>query len=125
MSRIRQPLQVSPLETSVLIGTTYRAALSPQFAPVLSFGMLGIGDTAWMGGPLPRGLGGYGMPGCSLFIEPLLGEIVPSNGWSIPIPNHPGFVATPLWLQAFPFDPGVNAAGAIETNALKLEFGAQ
>lgn len=104
------------------IDSVYEVAVTPAPAPVLALGVLGVGDTTWAGNPLPLPLTGYGMPGCTLYIEPLLAQIVGSS-WDIPIPDSPGLVAAPLYLQAFPFDALANTTGIIATSALELQFG--
>ncbi|MCA8975325.1 MAG: hypothetical protein KDC98_11430 [Planctomycetes bacterium] len=107
------------------IGTTYELAVTPAPTPVLSFGELGTSDTQWGTISLPFDLGVYGMPGCQQLIEPLVGLVIASNDWNIPIPNATALVATPLFVQAFPFASYANAAGVISTNALRLQFGSR
>ncbi|MCC6670081.1 MAG: hypothetical protein IT458_03410, partial [Planctomycetes bacterium] len=74
--------------------------------------VLAIGDSrmAWGSLPLPHGLGSYGLPGCSLLMNPLLSvpTYTSATGTAIvpfPIPPDPGLkggITTCQWLVGDP-----------------------
>lgn len=105
------------------IGTTFEVALAPAIAPPFSVGMLGGSATTWGNLALPLDLGFFGMPGCLLRVAPLDLVFVPSGSWRIPIPDVPGLTAAPLFLQAFPLEPGVNPTGLLATGGLAMQLG--
>ncbi|MCR9245589.1 MAG: kelch repeat-containing protein [bacterium] len=76
----------------------------------------------------PTALDPFGMPGCNLFVTLLETQfrIASSAGvatWDLRIPNSPTFAGVELAQQVLVLDPGVNAAGAVVSNAARFVVG--
>lgn len=76
------------------------------------------------------GLGAYGMPGCSLYLQlgsPITTSITGvTNGLAsmqLPIPNDPSYVGIVLFGQSAPMTSGANAAGFYASNGVCVAFG--
>ena len=93
----------------------------PQAALNVPFGLIGFSKTSWESFNLPRDLAVHGMPGCTQYVSIDFSFILPRVGgvatWEIPIPNDPGVVGLAFYTQALVFDFGVNALGAVVSNA--------
>ena len=87
------------------------------------FSFQGLGFATIPGG-LP--LAPFGMPGCTLYINPLAATLVPVVGgtatYNLPIPGHSSFLGVNLQAQSFPLTAGLNSAGIISSNALCLQI---
>jgi len=81
----------------------------------------GLSNTVWNGQPLPLSLAPSGLPGCNLYVRPDTSALLPvTNGsttLTLSIPNSPSLEGVAVYFQALVFDPGVNAAGAVGSNA--------
>jgi arylsulfatase A-like enzyme len=94
-----------------------------QAAP---FATVAFGDSSdsWSGGPLPREMSDFGMPGCHL-LQNWIAAALPGNGgytkiWIAPIPSLLGFS---FFAQAVVGEPGANAAGIIGSSGLRCVIG--
>ncbi len=88
---------------------------------------IGLSRQQWALGPLPALLTGYGMPGCRAYTSTDALTAIPSSGgtatWSWNVPAWPGFLGEAFHLQGLSLDPGVNAAGAVVSNAATIVLG--
>ncbi len=116
------------LESSLpRIGTTVLLSCR-NLVPFQTAGIFwGASRTQWNGVPLPLDLSVVGMTGCSLrssldfmVAGPNLGGVFFAG---IEIPNDPSLVGRELHSQTIALDPGVNAFGAVLSNALTLKIG--
>ena len=86
------------------------AALAPSVNVVLF--VLG---TEVLAPSLP--LRSFGLPGCTLDVQPAASLIIGANGGSaqlsVSIPNDPALIGASLVVQGAAFEPGVNAAGLV------------
>ncbi len=84
------------------------------------FMVVGHGNTSWNGLPLPFDLGGFGMPGCPLLVDPAASVLLGSAGgivtWNLALPNQPTLAGIRFHNQYFSLDPGANAAGVAVSN---------
>jgi hypothetical protein len=110
-------------------GQSFQARLSnlgssAQDVPAV---FLGTSRTTWGNTSLPLDLGFAGMPGCSLFVEPAMAEVLGNNlgtaTWSIAIPASPSLIGGVVFAQGFVLSPGTNAFGAVMSNACELVIG--
>lgn len=89
---------------------------------------IGLSNTASGGGPLPQPLDGIGMPGCSLFVDPVLLEVDVADSQGLAYRrltfSQPGLLGQRLYSQWFVLKPGANAAGILASNAFDVEMGA-
>lgn len=99
--------------------------LDPNDVAVLA---IGLSNTASSGAPPPTPLDSIGMPGCNLFVDPVLLEVDVADSQGLA--NHsmsfsqPGLLGMHLFSQWFVLKPGANAAGILATNAYDVEMGA-
>lgn len=107
------------------LGTDFVVGTVPVTAPVFCYGVLGVDATVWGNAPLPMSLTPYGLTACSLFVAPLVGTLTTSTDWHVMIPNQPGLMGMPVYLQAFPLASYSNPAGVIATDALRLQLGSR
>lgn len=79
--------------------------------------------------PLPLALDGFGMPGCHLFHDALLLQIMQINGntatHQLVLPTAITLEGLHLFVQALISAPGANPAELVATNALDLTLGNQ
>ncbi len=87
----------------------------------------GFSNTTWNGNPLPLDLAGFGMPGCLAHTSADLtvgavntGGILLAN---LPLSAAPSTLGSVFHAQALGLDPGINALGAVVSNALTLTIG--
>jgi hypothetical protein len=70
----------------------------------------------------PTSLAQFGMPGCDLHVSVMTAVFLPVVGGAVTaqigIPSDPTLFGTTLHLQGLSFDPGVNAAGFVVSNAI-------
>ncbi len=113
------PPQLGQTTTAVLtnLSTTSGVALMA----------VGLSRQQWALGSLPALLTSYGMPGCRVYTSSDLFAAIPSSGgaatWSWNVPAWPGFLGEAFHLQGLSLDPGVNAAGAVVSNAATIVLG--
>jgi len=89
---------------------------------------IGFSNAVWSGGTLPASLAAVGMPGCTLFMSPdvlLLTQASPAGvaTHTLTLPNVPVFAGATIFSQAMALDPGVNALGAVVSNAVAATTG--
>lgn len=92
----------------------------------LAFVGFGTSNATWSGGVLPTSLAGFGMPGCTLYVDPAATTLVLGNGtaaWSWPVPAGVGWYGTRFHTQAFVLDTVSNAAGVVLSNAGSGQLG--
>jgi hypothetical protein len=109
------------------LGTTFVPEVTNVPAPGLVWFVFGFDATTWNGLPLPLDLGAFGMPNCLLrtdaFATSVLVTASNTASWSFVIPNAPGLLGVTFYNQALVVDPGVNAAGAVVSDAMRAVFG--
>jgi hypothetical protein len=113
------------------LGSTFAAQLSnlgtdPTHVPLR---MLGVSNTTWGGVPLPFDLGVVGMPGCTLYTDPMDIEVLGNNGgvadWSLAIPATPALAGAEFFAQGFVLVAGWNPFGMVASNACRLQIGSR
>jgi len=107
------------------IGQTFTARLANLgISTALNRPFLILGDSN-----APLELSPLGMPGCSLYANPLVTLPLTNQGgtatWSVPIPNDPSYVGVSLYTQGFVTSPGSNPLGMVVSNACELRLGAK
>jgi hypothetical protein len=72
-------------------------------------------------------LGGYGMPGCRQYARiDATGAQIPAGGQSVSllsVPNYPSLLGLPVHAQSFAFAPGINTAGVVSSNGVRMLVG--
>src|SRR5262249_32102316 len=112
-----------------VLGASFPLELTNMPANGLGAIAIGFSNTTWSGGALPASLAPLGMPGCTLFARPAalftLQAAAPGRAtltWSLP--NIAAFAGTQFFAQAIALAPGVNAFGAVVSNAGAAVVGA-
>ncbi|MCA8953446.1 MAG: PKD domain-containing protein [Planctomycetes bacterium] len=104
--------------------TTLQVDNLPVNAGIL---MIGVSDTISPFGPLPLPLGPFGMPGCTAYASPDANVLMLGAGGSaqftLALPNNPTFAGIHYYMQTLVLDPGVNAQGAVVSDAIALLTG--
>lgn len=103
------------------LGTTFGVTLAnalPNAGAFLVFGHSRVSDPS---GPLPRDLGGLGMPGCTQYVGALGALLAFANGGggaqsNFALPNDPAFAAVRVPMQWLSLDLAGNAFGATTSN---------
>ena len=76
---------------------------------------------------LPLPLGAFGMPGCSLLVDPAATRLLLGTGnaatWTLALPFATGLFGIEFYCQAIAFDPAANAAGLTTSNAVHTRVG--
>jgi hypothetical protein len=114
--------------SALRIGGAFTTVLG-DLAPGAAFAAIASGTsrTQWALGSLPADLGPFGLPGCLLFVSPDVVRVLPVVGGSatltVDVPVHPLLVGQPFHQQGLSFDPGINAAGAVVSNAIRAVVG--
>ena len=108
------------------LGSTFELRASP--VPAGQAAIVALGSRVqWGGVPLPLPLGGYGMPGCTLFAGGDSLWFVPTVGavasLSLAIPNLPFALGVEFDAQAAVLDPAANSAGLVVTGAGTMTMG--
>ena len=86
---------------------------------------MGFSDTYALNGtlPLPLDLSGFGLTGCTLFIDPAANAFLIGAGgiatWNLVIPANNAFLGITFFNQGFSLDPAANAAGLTTSNAAR------
>lgn len=105
------------------LGATLDLALSTD-APLGL--VLGSSRTQWLGANLPLPLGGFGMPGCSLFVS-IDSVLAPMRAqapqWSLAVPSEVALVGARFFVQAFFEAPLANDAGILWSEAGEARIG--
>ncbi|MGE0145143.1 MAG: kelch repeat-containing protein [Planctomycetota bacterium] len=95
-------------------GVTYRMVLNQVAQPTAAFLMFGLSNTQWGGGALPFALASVGMPGCTLYVDPMAAApvtITPSaigqggGDFRLPIPIMPSVAGVTFYNQGLLLDP--------------------
>ena len=83
--------------------------------------MLGFSNTASSIGPLPVQLTPFGAPGCSARVSlDATSFLVGSGGvatYNFTVPNNQAFIGMQIFTQALALDAGINAMGAVTSDA--------
>lgn len=83
--------------------------------------MIGLSKTSSVFGPLPLDLALLGAPGCSGRVSPDVSSFLLGAGnqatWSLTLPNLPVLLGTVFFNQAIVPAPGINAFGAVTSDA--------
>ena len=94
-----------------------------QFAWIV----LGFSTTVWSGNPLPWELSSLGMPGCfarcSVDLTDSGLNVSGVFSTTFLLPPVVATLGTSLHSQALGLDPGINALGAVNSNAITLTIG--
>ncbi len=89
--------------------------------------ILGDSRASWNSIPLPLDLNFAGMPGCSLYTNPVLSIFLASAGGSttltIVLPNLRSLTRVPLYMQAIVPSLGSNAANLVTSDACEIVCG--
>jgi len=89
---------------------------------------IGLSNTTSGGAPLPASLDGIGMPGCNLYVDPVILDFDVANSQGVADRSiyfsQAGLLGQHLYSQWFVLKPGANAAGLLSTNGYDLEMGA-
>ncbi|MBK8975418.1 MAG: PQQ-binding-like beta-propeller repeat protein [Planctomycetes bacterium] len=111
-----------------IIGTTFTAELT-SVPPLGAFGLLAFGRSSLGGLPLPLELTMLRMPGCWLYVEPLLDFPIDTAGgigvWAITLPADIRLLGARFQQQCAVLDPSANPAQLTTTNALEGTIGSQ
>jgi len=104
-----------------IVGSTFGLELLSVPANGVAAFTIGFSNQQWGANLLPWSLGALGMPGCTMHASPdFLFFVAVAAGRATlawPLPNDPGLVGVRFFDQAVFLDPGVNAMGAIVSNA--------
>lgn len=102
------------------LGTTMTVTVD-GLAQNLAIMILGVSNTNSPLGALPIDLTAAGAPGCLLHVANNATALLLGGGnqatWSLNVPNQPNLVCTRFFTQALSLDPGVNALGAVFSDA--------
>ena len=89
--------------------------------------LVGLSNTSWAGIPLPLDLGVLGMPGCTGYTSgDFITAIVNVGGaaqTTVGLSSNPSGLGFTFYSQVLAQDPGINAFGAVTSNALALTVG--
>jgi hypothetical protein len=114
------PLSLGAVSGSLpIIGRDLRTRIDNVAGP-LAIGIVGFSDTAYGAYALPLQLGGFGMPQCSLYADPLLSFLLlPTSGsadWNFAIPAVTEAIGLRFYQQAFAVETTANATGVVSSN---------
>ncbi len=91
--------------------------------------LTGFSKTKWGTLTLPFPLAGLGMPGCTLYVSPIVSfPFIVSGGqgvWTLRLPSDPTLVGLSFFNQALVLDAQANPAGAVVSNAAEGIIGAR
>ncbi|MBK8974391.1 MAG: hypothetical protein IPM29_00545 [Planctomycetes bacterium] len=123
-------LRMVPGRERPLSGTVFRVRIEAVPANTAVTGLIGLSDR-YLGGswPLPLALGFAGMPGCVLFVDPLVSSPMYASAggtvdWDVPMPSDPALYGVTFFQQALVADRNANQLGVVMTNAGKGTLGA-
>jgi len=110
-----------------ILGTSLRLVVSGGVTGGAVFA-LGFSNANWNGNPLPLSLASFGMPGCQLHtsidLSSFAAGVAGTAQLVVSLPNDPGLVGVRFFAQALVPQPGVNAFGAVMSNAVAEVVGA-
>lgn len=69
------------------------------------------------------GMGIVGMPGCTLYANPIVFVPLGSAPWTLSLPNSINLTRAPLFFQALVPSSGTNLAGFVASNGLEVQCG--
>lgn len=104
------------------IGTQFGLQVAGLRPFQLGFIYTGFNDLVWTfaSQPLPFPLASLGLPGCTLYVDPLIDGVTHSGGgtasWGFAVPSSSGLYGLRFFNQAVFFDPW-SAAGVVVSNA--------
>lgn len=112
---------ISPTPT---LGTTFGVAVSNAPSGVAIM-IIGLNNTTSSLGPLPFDGNAVGAPGCFLRVSDDTTQLLPigTPGWTLAIPNDPGFCDVSFFNQAIVLSPGTNTSNWIISNAYQMTIG--
>ena len=114
-----------PLDTPRL-GATVRVRVV-DLPLGIAFLMTGFSNSMGTTGPLPSSLAGIGMPGCFAYVRNDIVGVIAGPGttaeFALTVPNDLGLVGLAFYQQAFVPDPGQNALGAVNSDAIEAVVG--
>ncbi|MBK8976579.1 MAG: hypothetical protein IPM29_11735 [Planctomycetes bacterium] len=123
------PVLSAAFGTQLLIGGRFDLrvdTISPSRLAI-PFGLIGFDDQIWRGQLLPVSLTPIGMPGCNVYIDIVVDELLYKRGnmaeWSLPVPNDSQLIGVECFFQSFVIEPGANAFGAVVSNAGRATIG--
>jgi hypothetical protein len=123
------PLLSQVPNTNSRVGQTLGIRISnlPSILTV-TIPFFGFSNTQWNLVPLPAPLAAYGMPGCTLYADPISTgfafAFTGSVDWNIAIPNNPSLAGLSLYFQSLIVDPAAgNPFGGVVTNAARAVVG--
>ena len=103
------------------IGDALELTVTAVPAGSSAFVLTGLSRTNWRGLALPFALGPVGMPGCQLLVAPAVVSSAPVTAgtalWSQPLPAQPSLIGLRFYNQGLVLAPGINAAGAVVSDA--------
>lgn len=114
------------------VGDTFTATISNLAAGSLVFNVVGLSNTAWVGGSLPAALGlihPAGGAGCDLLVSNDAVSLIVATGstaqTSLVLPNDPGLAGVVLYQQALEIelDASLNITSINSTNGLTITVG--
>lgn len=113
--------------TTPALGTTFPLHLtSLPTTPSFAYVTFGFDLATWNGIPLPIDLAAIGMPNCQLWVEPLVGALLPTTAgaasFSLAIPAQPALAGQILGAQALSFDTMSPSGFAATSNGAILRM---
>ena len=109
------------------LGQTVSLAASNLRPNQVALFIVGFSSTTWVGAPLPLDLGAVGMPGCfarcSVDLPTAVLNTTGTASLAVALPSSPASLGVTFHAQVLGQDPGVNAFGAVASNALSLTVG--
>lgn len=124
------PLLASPRSLPTL-GQTSATRLDnvPSSLVLMS---IGFSNTTTSGFPLPIPLDGFGMPGCSIYhdfaytsTDPCNSQAAGAATHTLPLPLLPQLLGAHVYLEAWAYAPGMNAAELVTSNGIDILLGNQ
>jgi hypothetical protein len=123
-------LPPSQLRTAGLPSPSSPFLLSVSGAPkkIFLLFLLGFSQRSWNGFPLPLDLGGFGYPGCKLFVSgeviiPSLANVQGNAEFNFFLPRGPHLFGAQFFSQCLLFVPKASLFSIGTSNALKLRIG--
>jgi hypothetical protein len=103
------------------IASTFTVSFTNLPSPAPVFACIGLSRTAWGALALPYPLAGFGMPGCSAWIDPAVVTFLLGAGgaasWPFGIPSNLQLQGVQFFVQGVVADVGANPANLTVTNA--------
>ena len=103
---------------------SHLGSLPQQNLPLV---LLGDSKSIWGSLGLPFDMGPMGMPGCTLYTNPLvlipLQNVAGTATWTLPLPLVPSLAGLSVYAQGGVTSPGTNPLGLVMSNAAELKLG--